>query len=265
MTISSLYVGQVWHTRLKPRRHALRYRCFWLLADVDELPALPARLALFSHNSWNMFSLRDRDYGDGSGRDLRSYVEAQLAAAGLPQCGGAIRLLTMPRILGYAFNPLSVYFCHSPDGQLAAILYEVRNTFGERHSYLIPVEADAQGQIVQHCAKAFYVSPFMAMDLNYEFRVVSPGEAISVAIRASDADGIVLTAALGAKRQELTDGALGWLLVSHPLLTMKVIAAIHVEALWLLLKGVGLRPRPAAPANSVSHVPRGPLRDVGHV
>ena len=145
------------------------------------------------------------------------------------------------------------------------MLYEVRNTFGERHSYLIPVEAGAQGTIVQHCAKAFHVSPFMAMDLDYEFHVASPQETLSLAIRASDATGTVLTASLAAKRRELTGSALGCLLLSHPLLTLKVIAAIHLEALWLLLKGVGLRSKPAPPESAVSLIPRSDLRDTRHV
>jgi uncharacterized protein len=265
MTTSSLFVGQVRHRRHKPARHALRYSCFWLLADVDELPVLSRRLTLFSHNRWNIFSLRDHDYGDGSGRELRSYVEAQLAPAGLPSASSTIRLLTMPRILGYAFNPLSIYFCYAPGGTLAATLYEVRNTFGQRHSYLIPVESGSDGAIVQRCAKAFYVSPFLAMDLNYEFRLAAPGEALGVAICVRDAEGPVLTASLAAKRRDLTDRTLGSLLVTHPLLTLKVIAGIHVEALWLLLKGVGLRARPTPPTSAVSLIPRSGLGVARHV
>ena len=265
MTASALYVGNVWHRRLRPRRHDLQYSCYWLLLDLDELPALPARLNLFSHNRWNLFSLCDRDYGDRSGRPLRAYVEGQLAAAGIVLNGGAIRLLTMPRVLGYAFNPISIYFCHAADGALAALLYEVRNTFGQRHSYLIPVEGPAGGVIVQHCRKAFYVSPFLDMALTYEFRVAAPAETATVSIRASDVDGPMLTAALTADHRPLTDRALGWLLLSHPLLTIKVIAAIHYEALWLVLKGIGLRARPELPNSPVSVSARGQLPSTTHV
>lgn len=265
MTASALYVGNVSHRRLRPRRHDLQYRCYWLLLDLDELPALPARLKLFSHNRWNLFSLRDRDYGDRSGQPLRVYVECQLAAAGLAITGGAIRLLTMPRVLGFAFNPISIYFCHAADGALGAILYEVRNTFGQRHSYLIPVEDPAAGVIEQNCRKAFYVSPFLDMALTYQFRVAAPAETATVSIRASDADGPMLTAALAAKQRPLTDRALGWLLFSHPLLTLKVIAAIHYEALWLVLKGVGLHPRPALPVSPVSVSARAQHPSTTHV
>lgn len=265
MAASFLYVGHVAHLRLRPRRHALRYRCYWLLVDLDDLPQLGSRLALFSHNRWNLFSLHDRDYGDRSGRDLRTYVAEQLSAAGLPQAGASIRLLTMPRVLGYAFNPISIYFCHAEDGALAALLYEVRNTFGERHSYLIPVEQAQGGIITQHCSKAFYVSPFLDMALSYRFRIAAPAETAMVSILASDAAGPMLTAVLRAKQRPLTDQALGWLLLSHPLLTLKVIAAIHYEALWLVLKGIGLRPRPRPPVSAVSVPSHDPLQRAPHV
>ena len=155
---SALYVGTVMHQRLRPARHRLRYRMFSLLLDLDELSALARRLRWFSLNRFNVFSLHERDYGDvrsaADGAGLRACVERQLRAAGLP-AGGAIRLLTMPRILGYAFNPLSVYFCDDADGALQALIYEVNNTFGERHSYLIEVDAGERdgGAIVQRCAK----------------------------------------------------------------------------------------------------------------
>ncbi|MDQ6628596.1 MAG: DUF1365 family protein, partial [Pseudomonadota bacterium] len=170
---SALYVGSVMHQRLRPARHRLRYRMFSLLVDLDELPVLARRLRLFSLNRFNLFSLHECDYGDIAGRadagsGLRGYVDRQLRNAGLP-AAAAVRLLTMPRILGYAFNPLSVYFCHHTDGALRALIYEVNNTFGERHSYLIEVAAGERHapQIVQSCAKRFRVSPFLSSDLRY--------------------------------------------------------------------------------------------------
>jgi DUF1365 family protein len=222
-----------------------------MLVDLDELVSLSRRLTLFSHNHWNIFSLRDRDHGDRSGRSLKGYVNGQLQAAGLAPAS-TTRLLTMPRILGYAFNPISIYYCHAPNGDLTALLYEVRNTFGQRHSYLIPVEMPANGPIVQHCRKAFYVSPFLDMDLAYEFHVAAPSETVGVTIKVSDSSGAMLTAALSGTKRPLTDRTLAWLLVSQPLLALKVIAAIHYEALLLVLKGIGLRPRPAPPSSSVS-------------
>ena len=160
MTGSALYVGTVTHHRWKPKRHHLRYGVFAMLADLDELPELARRLTLFSHNRFNLFSLMDRDFGAGDGTALKPWVEAQLAKAGLETRGIRISLLCYPRILGYAFNPLSVFFCRrAQDGALIAILYEVHNTFGERHCYLIPTESDGT-PVRQECDRAFHVSPF---------------------------------------------------------------------------------------------------------
>ena len=242
---STLYAGIVTHRRLRPRPHRLRYRVFWMLLDLDEIGRLPRRLRLFSHNRFNALSFFDADHGDGSGRPLRDQVEGHLRAAGLAPDGGAIRLFCMPRVFGYGFNPLSVYFCYQRDGSLAALLYEVHNTFRERHSYLIPLDRDAgvpgvagaPGAVIdQHCRKGFYVSPFM------------------VAVRAADNDGLLLAAALTGERMALTDAALLRALVTHPLLTLKVVGAIHWHALRLLLKGLKLRPRPRPPAAPVTVV-----------
>ena len=254
----ALYVGQVMHQRLRPARHRLQYRVFSLLLDIDALPALTRRLRLFSLNSFNLFSVHERDYGAGEGVGLREHVERQLHAAGLPG-GGAIRLLTMPRILGYAFNPLSVYYCDRSEGGLQAILYEVNNTFGQRHSYLIPVD-DAQRQathIDQHCAKQFHVSPFMDLDMRYAFRIEPPTPdrpGLAVGITVADADGPVLVARIDARRRPLSDGALALAFVTHPLLTLKVVVAIHWEALRLWLKGAPFRRCPPAPAQPVTIV-----------
>ena len=169
----------------------------------------------------------------------------------------------MPRVFGYGFNPLSVYFCYQRDGSLAAILYEVHNTFRERHSYLIPVDRDAAaagvpgapGAVIdQHCRKDFYVSPFMDMEMSYTFRVAVPDQRVMIAIRAADQDGLLLAAALTGERFALTDFALLRALATHPLLTLKVIGAIHWHALRLLLKGLRLRPRPRPPATAVTVV-----------
>jgi uncharacterized protein len=258
MTLRSvLYVGSVMHRRLRPRAHRLRYRVFWILFDLDEIDLLPRRLRLFSRNRFNAVSFYDADHGDGSGTPLREQVQSHLRAAGIETGGGPIRLLCMPRIFGYGFNPLSIYFCHRPDGSLAAVLYEVRNTFGQRHSYLIPVEPRGEAVIHQHCEKVFYVSPFMDMDLKYAFRISEPGQRVSVAIDTTDKDGLVLTAALAGGRTALTDGQLLRALAEHPAMTLKVIAAIHWQALRLLLKGFKLRPRPSPPGQSVTIVSAG--------
>ncbi len=249
---SGLYLGRVMHRRTQPRVHQLAYRIFSLLLDLDEIDALDGRLRLFSRGRFNLLAFHDRDHGDGGSVPLRAQVERHLADAGMPISGGAIRLLTMPRLFGFAFNPLSVYFCHRPDGALAAILYEVNNTFGQRHSYLLPVDATQRGPVRQTIPKRFHVSPFMGMDMTYDFTVTPPGERLSIAILVSDDRGPVFTAALSADRRALTDASLARALLAYPLMTLKVVAGIGWEALKLWFKRVGVYHLPPAPDRAVT-------------
>jgi hypothetical protein len=248
---SALYVGQVMHRRLRPRPHALRYSIFYLLLDLDEINVLANSLRLFSHSSFNLFSFRDQDHGNGSGTPLRDQVERYLREAGI-EAGGPIRLLALPRILGYVFNPLSIYFCHRRDESLAAIIYEVNNTFGQRHHYVVPVSADSGAPIRQRSRKTLYVSPFMDTEMTYSFVVVPPGERLAVCVSGHDSEGPLIVAKLAAARRPLTDAGLARALVAYPLLTLKVIAGIHWQALLLWLKGVRLQPRPPPPDHPVT-------------
>ncbi len=245
---SGLYCGRVTHARLRPRGHRLAYRVFMLLVDLDELPRL-ARLRTLGLGRFNLFGFDARRFGDGSGRPLKAQVEAHLAAAGIAH-GGPVRLLAMPQILGRAFNPLTVYFCHRGDGALSAILYEVSNTFGERHAYLIP--ARDEPLVRQACPKDFHVSPFMDMELSYAFRIRPPGETAQVSVDVHDAHGLLLAASFLARRRELSDRALLGALLTHPWMSLGVLAAIHWEALKIWLKGGRLRPKPAPPRWAVT-------------
>ena len=263
MFASGLYAGVVTHARLKPRRHALRYRIFMLLLDLDELGALDRSLKLFALARFNLVSFDPTAHGDGSQTPLKVQVEAQLAAAGIAH-GGPVRMLAMPAILGLGFNPITVFFCHRTDGALSAILYEVNNTFGERHSYLIPaLEPDRRSAhtgedsapvVKQACDKGFYVSPFMDMDLSYAFRVRPPGEQVQVLVDVDDAEGRVLATGFVATRRELSDGALLRAWLTHPWMTVGVVAAIHLEALRIWIKGEKVRQRPAKPTWPVTVV-----------
>lgn len=250
---SGLYAGSVFHRRLRPRGHYLKHSLYQVLFDLDELEALDRDLRLFSLGRYNLFGFRPTDHGDGSG-DLRGWVEAELAAAGVDVSGGRIRLLCIPRILGHAFNPISVWFADGADGRLAGIIYQVNNTFGERHSYVIPVDDPAAPVVRQACAKRFHVSPFMDMDMTYHFAVVPPGEAVSVRVDASDADGPKISTAFAGERRELTDGALVAAFLGQPLMTLKVVAGIGWGALRLWLKGIGYRSKPAPPAEATTRV-----------
>ncbi|MGC8475974.1 MAG: DUF1365 domain-containing protein [Acetobacteraceae bacterium] len=256
MSASAIYAGSVVHTRLRPVRHRLRRRMFSLLLDLDEIPALSARLRWFSAERFNLFGFFARDHLAGGAVPLRAQVETALARAGINTAGGRILLLAMPRVLGFAFNPLSLFWCYGADGRLRAVLYEVHNTFGQRHSYLIPVAGDS-GPVRQECAKRFHVSPFMDMGLRYRFRLAGPEARLAVAIDVRDAAGTVMTAALSARRQALTDAALLAGFLRHPLLAAEVLGAIHWEAAKLWRKGLRIRRSPPPPSEPISIVSEG--------
>lgn len=232
---SALYAGKVVHARLRPKRHKLTYRVFSLLLDLDEIGVLADRLRLFGHNKGGIFSFHDKDHGTGDG-NLRGWVTEQLRAADILLMAPKITMLCYPRILGYVFNPLTVYFC--TDGEeLRAILYEVHNTFGERRTYVIRVSPGAN-VIEQSCAKELYVSPFVPMDCVYQFHIEPPGEKVTIRIDETDPQGMLLRAVFTGERKPLTDGALLKALFAYPLMTLKVTAAIHWEAMKLWAKGV---------------------------
>ena len=242
------------HQRLRPKRHRLSYRVFSALIDLDELPLLHERLRIFSHNRFNLFSFCDRDHGAGQDEALRSYVERHLAEGGLDDCAATIRLLCYPRLLGYVFNPLSVFFCYRESGELGAILYEVNNTFGERHGYLIPVVEPNAPRHRQACAKEFYVSPFNHVEGHYRFHVCPPGETVNLIVNLHDTEGLVLHAVFDGRRHDLSDQSLFFAFVRYPLMTVKVIVNIHWEALRLRLKGLRFVPQPPPPSEPVTQV-----------
>jgi len=242
---SCLYFGRVMHRRIRPFAHHFVYRVFSLFVDIDELPALARRLRLFSHNRFNLLSFHDRDHGACDGTPLRPWIETLLRRAAIELDGGPVRLLCFPRLLGYAFNPLAIWFCHRPGGELVATVYEVRNTFGERHCYVLPASAGAGGGglVQQACPKRFYVSPFLAVAGHYAFRLFEPAERMSIAIRLSDDDGDLLTASHIGTRAPLDDRTLLRACLGYPLMTVKVIVAIHWQALRLWRKGARLHTR----------------------
>lgn len=233
---SALYVGHVAHARFTPKRHKLRYPLFMLLADLDELEALNFRTLRYNRTA--LLSFYDKDHGARVAAPLRPQIERKLADAGIAFDGGRIALLSMPRVLGYVFNPLSVYFCWRRSGELAAIIYEVRNTFGERHDYVLPARVSETGDVAQRCEKDFFVSPFMEMDLGYAFQIRPPGEDVRIGMVIRRGEEVVLTASFAGERRPLTEANLLRAFAGNPLMTFTAIAGIHWEAVKLLLKGV---------------------------
>lgn len=258
MNSSQAYRGFVTHVRHRPKRHRLKYRLFYLLLDLGDLAQLDARLTLFGYNRAALFSFHDGDHGARDGTPLRAWVSAQLAEAGIETPGGRVLLMCLPRLLGYVFNPLSVYFCYDAEAHLRAVLYEVCNTFGEAHTYVVPIDGAGEAVLRHSFDKAFYVSPFIPMDCAYEMAVLTPGERISVTIAQSDADGALLAATFSGAAQPLTDRFLAAALLRYPLVTLKVIAGIHWEALKLWCKRIPMFRHPAAPAIAVSIVSTNP-------
>lgn len=238
---SAIYAGKVFHARTRPRKHTLVYRVFSLLLDLDEMDKLG--LKLLGHNRGAVFSFHDKDHGAGDG-NLRQWVKDQLDAAGIILAQPKVTMLCYPRILGYVFNPLTVYFCHEAD-VLTAILYEVHNTFGERRTYVIRV-APGAAAVEQSCAKELYVSPFVPMDCVYQFHIEPPGERVLIRIDEIDGEGMLLRASFAGARQPLTDRSLLSALFAYPLMTLKVTAAIHWEAMKLWAKGVPILRHKAA-------------------
>ncbi|WP_420479773.1 DUF1365 domain-containing protein [Brevundimonas sp. FT23028] len=238
----SLYRGAVMHRRARPRVHAFRYRLFWILLDLDRLDEAARPTRLFSIGRFNLLSFQPRDHGDGSAVALRDQARAKLEAAGIADADGPIRLLTLPRVLGFVFNPISVYYAGRADGGLAGVIYEVTSTFGERRAYVLRADG---GALFRHgCEKTLHVSPFLTMDMTYAFRGKAPDDLMQLTIDGHDADGLVIATAMQGERRPLRDREILKAALALPLETLKVVAAIHWEALRLWLKGVPPAPDP---------------------
>ena len=248
---AALYVGEVMHARLKPMGHRFSYRVMSLLIDLDRLKAADRQSPLFGVNRAALYSFNEADHGPRDGSYLRAYVQGCAAEHGIDLAGGRVKLLCYPRLLGYTFNPLSVYFGYRADGELALMIYEVRNTFGDIHSYVMPVQPDQRSDagVRQQQEKLFYVSPFIEMAMKYHFRVSPPGEQVRLRILETDREGPLLAATFHGRRRALTTAGLLRAFCALPLMTFKIVAAIHWEALRLWVKGARLVPRPGA-ANS---------------
>jgi uncharacterized protein len=246
-----LYYGNVMHQRMRPVGHRFDYKVFSLLVDLDRLEEAGRLSPLFSINGFNLLSFHESDHIRGSNSErLRDHVDTLLAEAGLGRNPARILLACYPRVLGRVFNPLSVFYAYDEAGVLVALVYQVRNTFGEDHTYVCPVEPGERSQagIRQERRKIFHVSPFLGMELSYHFRMVPPGETLKWRILETDADGPLLAATYSAEAQSLDTRAILRNVARIPMLTWKIVGGIHFEAFRLWLKGVTYFSKPDAPA-----------------
>lgn len=241
---SCIYSGYVRHRRHRPRVHAFRYRLFQLHLDLDELPEVDRAVRLFSVNRFNAVALHERDHLDRRPGDLRPRLAEVLRDAGVSLPAPKIYLLTQCRILGYVFNPISVFYCHDgPGGPLRAVVAEVNNTFGERHLYVLrdplnPGSAGSRQAVRFRAAKQLYVSPFLPTDGYYDFHFAPVGARLSIGILHYDRGRPTLDAQFWGRRVALTTRSLAGLLATHPLAAVGTIAAIHGEALRLWWKRI---------------------------
>lgn len=271
---SAIYRGRVSHHRFLPKDHSFRYRISSWLVDLDELQQLAGRRGwrwLFGYNRPALWSIYDADHGrlvsknDGEPAaqtpiPLREHVTQTCLANG-QQIPARIALLSFPRFLGFTFNPLALFYCYDRQNELFAVIHQVTNTFHQRHHYFIPVESPSKqtrddGEpataVLQHANKILYVSPFMPHQGRYQFTLVPPAAEVGVKIDYFDTHQHLLTADLQGKRHPLTLKTLLVESIRTPLLPIKVVAAIHWQALKLWLKGIPVQPKPNQSTDSSS-------------
>ena len=237
MINSSIYNGQVIHKRFKPKVHSFRYDVFSLLIDLSELETLDKQVNFFSYNKFNWISFYDKDHGDRDGSSLINWVQKNLRKNNISTENIKIKILCYPRIFGFVFNPLSVFYVYNSNENLISILYEVKNTFGEQHTYIFKVTKDSN-LIQNNCSKKFHVSPFIEMNCNYFFRLLKPGNKISVIIDQYDSEDKILYASQDGIRSDFDTKHLIKSYLKHPIMTFKIILAIHFEAFKLWAKGI---------------------------
>ena len=234
---SCIYSGLITHKRFKPKKHFFTYRTFSLLIDLNEIEDVEKNIKFFSYNKFNILSFYNIDHGPRDGSSLRKWVKKILSRAKININGVKIKLVCFPRFVGYVFNPLSIFYCYDKNSKLKAVLYEVKNTFNEQHTYVFRSKPSSN-LILHKCNKKFYVSPFISMKTFYNFRLSKPKNNINITIKQRDADGPLLVAHQTGKKLKLNNKNLIYQFLRHPLMSFKVIAAIHFEAFRLWVKGV---------------------------
>ncbi|MFD3998609.1 DUF1365 domain-containing protein [Streptomyces sp. NPDC058548] len=231
-----LYPCTITHVRTSPWRYVLRHRTYLWLIDPDRPPVLPRPLRALSR-------FDARDHFSGRDQTIRAGLDRFLAARGIDLAGGKVLMLAQARVFGHVFNPLSLYWCHRPDGRLRCVVAEVHNTYGQRHCYLLHPDRDC----LASTDKAFYVSPFFPVDGRYAMRLPVPGARLDLTVRLERPGAGPFTATVRGRRQAVSPAALLRLAVRHPWATATVSAAIRTHGVRLFLRGLPVRSRPVHP------------------
>ena len=254
-----LFTGRVAHVRHVAPSNRFAYRIWMLSVDLDRLDEIAAASRLFRRRRFAAVTLHEADHGPRDGTPLRPWITAQLQAAGMADAAARIHFMCIPRLLGFAFNPIAFFFCHDAEGRLRAVLHQVKNTFGDQHAYLMPVAAArAPGSLVRQTAsKRLHVSPFFDMQGGYRFSFVAPdfnadATGFALSIRYGTANERRLTASMRLSGAKMTDAALLRAIGAMPLMPLKVVAAIHAQAIRLWWRGARFHRAPPAPNEPIT-------------
>lgn len=253
---SRIYQGMTSHCRFAPRRHVFRYRMFWFAIDLDELSLLDKAIRFFRHNHAALVSVHDRDYGGKGDGDIQQRIREHLQHAGLDEPIERVELVTIPRIFGYVFNPVSFYLCISPNGQIRNLVAEVRNTFGEMHHYVANLEtADSDETETLECRipKEFYVSPFFRVDGEYHIRIESTEKHLRISVDLHDDTGHVFSASMDGESREMTSHNLLRTVCRMPFFALTIMTKIHWQAIRLYFaRGLSMFEKPTPSHSSTT-------------
>jgi DUF1365 family protein len=244
---SAIYTGTLRHRRFKPVKHEFTYPVFMVFLDIDRIPELMQVSGFTSYNQWNWATFDESDHFGDPGVPLRRRLAEDARRAGVSLPDGPVYLLTHLRYLGYNFNPISFFYCYDNAGELQAVMAEVNNTFGESENYWLSAanRLASFGSMHYRCAKTMHVSPFMPMELDYDFILTPPAAQLVAHMNTLEQGQVNFDATLVLERRPWSAGAVHRALGSHPWMTLKVIVAIHIQALKLYLRKVPVFTHPA--------------------